>query len=302
MNEHVQDILSAKYDGYVCVASDGSKYEDDVGVAVTSDCLEEAYIKKLPKYASVYSAEMFGLLCAVQCLVEQDTRKFVILTDSMSSLISLQSNSIASSTPMLWFKIRNKLKQLWDAGYEVTLLWVPAHKGVTLNEEADKASKEAAIRGHTDPANIYSRDIRLSSSSSGMSKWQEKWNCSDKGRFCHNILSVVSTVPWFSELNFSRRKVVILCKLIANHSRLPSHLYRNGIIDSPECNCGAANASPNHIFFECTQYENSELRQQLWKTVRRRNVPPDIETILKRRNISIMKCLCEFIIANEIDL
>lgn len=220
----------------------------------------------------------------------------------MSSLTSLTSNRITSSTPMLWFEIRKNLKLLKDAGYTVSFLWVPAHKGVNLNEEADKAAKEASLRGIPDATFIFSMDIRPSSTSSSMAKWQQRWNSSDKGRFCYSILHTVSPIPWFLEEGLSRREVVVLCKLIANHSRMPAHLYRNGIINSPECICGSAEASPNHIFFECAQYEQSDPRRRLWITVRQENVPPDVETILRRRRIDIMKCLCDFVIRNEIDM
>lgn len=300
-NQEVEDIVSTRYRDFICVATDGSKCDEDVGTAVVSNVFPERILRKLPICASVYNAELFGLQCAVQGIAELMVGKFIILTDSMSSLSRLLSNTVSSSTPRMWFEIRKSLKSLLDSGYDVVFMWVPAHKGVVMNEEADKAAKEASVNGIQCSAELTSLDIRLSATNA-MSAWQHMWDSSEKGRLCHAILPTVRTTSWFSGELWSRREVVILCKLMSNHSRLPAHLHRNGILQSSECSCGAAEATPNHIFFECEIFEESECRRQLWIALIRRNVPPDVVTILKRRIIFVMKCLCEFIISNQIDM
>lgn len=300
-NQEVEDIVSTRYEEYTCVATDGSKSDEGVGAAVVSSVFPEIIRRRLPMCASVYNAEMFGLQCALQAIADLRVGKFIILTDSMSSLTRLRSNTVSSATPRMWFEIRKLLKFLLDEGYDVVFMWVPAHEGVVLNEEADKAAKDASVNGVRCSADLTSLDIRIPYTNA-MPAWQRMWDTSDKGRICYAILPNVSTTPWFFGEGWTRREVVILCKLMSNHSRLPAHLHRNGILQSSECNCGAAEATPNHIFFDCEIFEESEYRQKLWTALIKRNIPPDIVTILKRRNIFLMKCLCEFIISNQIDM
>lgn len=213
----------------------------------------------------------------------------------------LRNNVVTSATPAVWFRIRELTRKLCYEGYDIVFMWVPAHKGIMLNEKADKAAKTASVEGDPVRGYLSSLDIKIPSKTRAMHVWQQKWDRGQKGRFCHDILPTVNMYPWFFNITVNRREIVILSKLISNHSRLPAHLFRNRILRSAACECGVNEATPNHVIFECSNYDEDQ-RQQMWIALRRRNIAPDVSTILKSKNIEVMKIMCNFIIQNNIDM
>lgn len=190
--------------------------------------------------------------------------------------------------------------QLEQAGKTVSLMWVPAHRNVTLNEAADAAAKLACKEGEPETYQLNSWDISYPSRVKALHQWQNNWDNGDKGRFCHGILPRVSTTPWFYETEFSRREIVILSKFISNHSRIATHLRRNNIIDDDTCECGLGAATPNHLLLTCDLYE--DFRGELWRKIIRTGILPDLEVILKSKNFELYKCLAQFIIMSNIDM
>lgn len=255
---------------------------------------------KLPKTVSVFLAELLAIRQAVQHIAQHPGREFLILSDSLSSLSSLHNRSLQGTTPIPWFDVRNHIMQLEQAGKTVSLMWVPAHRNVTLNEAADAAAKLACKEGEPETYQLNSWDISYPSRVKALHQWQNNWDNGDKGRFCHGILPRVSTTPWFYETEFSRREIVILSKFISNHSRIATHLRRNNIIDDDTCECGLGAATPNHLLLTCDLYE--DFRGELWRKIIRAGILPDLEVILKSKNFELYKCLAQFIIMSNIDM
>ncbi|XP_038117293.1 uncharacterized protein LOC6044496 [Culex quinquefasciatus] len=243
----VEGIISQKYQNSIVFATDGSKDEDGCGYAVVDGSFQIVKQIKLPKTVSVFLAELLAIRQAVQHIAQHPGREFLILSDSLSSLSSLHNRSLQGTTPIPWFDVRNHIMQLEQAGKTVSLMWVPAHRNVTLNEAADAAAKLACKEGEPETYQLNSWDISYPSRVKALQQWQNNWDNGDKGRFCHGILPRVSTTPWFYETEFSRREIVILSKFISNHSRIATHLRRNNIIDDDTCECGLGAATPNHL-------------------------------------------------------
>ncbi|EDS36347.1 predicted protein [Culex quinquefasciatus] len=296
----VEGIISQKYQNSIVFATDGSKDEDGCGYAVVDGSFQIVKQIKLPKTVSVFLAELLAIRQAVQHIAQHPGREFLILSDSLSSLSSLHNRSLQGTTPIPWFDVRNHIMQLEQAGKTVSLMWVPAHRNVTLNEAADAAAKLACKEGEPETYQLNSWDISYPSRVKALHQWQNNWDNGDKGRFCHGILPRVSTTPWFYETEFSRREIVILSKFISNHSRIATHLRRNNIIDDDTCECGLGAATPNHLLLTCDLYE--DFRGELWRKIIRTGILPDLEVILKSKNFELYKCLAQFIIMSNIDM
>ncbi|KOC60750.1 hypothetical protein WH47_06896, partial [Habropoda laboriosa] len=67
-----------------------------------------------------------------------------ILSDSRSTISSVNNKTITNDTILQILETHAKLVQ---CGKKVTLIWIPSHIGITGNEKADQAAKEAP----TDP-------------------------------------------------------------------------------------------------------------------------------------------------------
>lgn len=299
-NDLVQREMVKSYNGFSVCATDGSKSVDGTGYAVVNNFGAPCVSVKLPHNISVYMAELFAILDAVRLIKEAPMGKYVVMTDSMSALKSLQTQSVDSSTPMAWFEVKQAVRLAEFEGSELSFLWVPAHSGVIMNEEADELAKAACISGVEQPHRLTYFDVKYPAKQQGMHIWQNNWRDGTMGRFCHSILPTTSQLPWFVDSNLNRRQVVILSKLISNHSRLPAHLKRNRIIEDDSCSCGEAPCDPEHIIFGCTRFLNQ--RRTLWTMLIRKQIIPDLQVILREQDLEVLKTIADFIIACDVDI
>ncbi|XP_055605253.1 uncharacterized protein LOC129753460 [Uranotaenia lowii] len=163
------------------IATDGSKSGENVGAGLVTNFGIHPTHYKLPKVASVFKAELFALQCALEIISTQPQSKYLIMSDSKSSLMYLQNNKVVSAMGEMWFRIRKCIANLSDLGYEIVLLWVPAYKGITLNESADTAAKYAAEHGTLNTAELSKFDFYFPSKRNALHEWQHQWSTGSKG-------------------------------------------------------------------------------------------------------------------------
>ena len=120
------------------VYTDGAKTSEGVGCAVIAD--KEIIKKKLPPYCSIFTAEVYAVLQAVRYVFNTGMygENFIIYCDSTSVLVSLKqfmpSNHLVQEVQD-WLVLLHSRKCI-----RVRFCWVPAHVGVSGNEQADKAA------------------------------------------------------------------------------------------------------------------------------------------------------------------
>ncbi|XP_055585919.1 uncharacterized protein LOC129738687 isoform X2 [Uranotaenia lowii] len=296
----IDTLLEEKYSESSIIATDGSKDLLGTGYAVVNNFGAPTCSIKLPSTMSVYTAELLAIRKAVSIISDLPAGKYVIITDSMSCLSSLQNNKMSPSNPVAWYDIKKMTTMAQQQGSEIHFLWVPSHRGIQMNEWADQEAKLACRHGLPDDYTFTVHDVSFPTVQHARQRWQSAWNAGVKGRFCHSILTNVTSHPWFHQLQLDRREIVILSKLISNHSRLPAHLFRNRIIPSDVCNCGAINADPDHFLFACSNF--SAKRNALWRILVNKGVVPDTQILLKKRDIEIYKTVAKFFVECKIDL
>lgn len=69
----------------------------------------------------------------------------LILTDCLSALSALQSVNWKSPRVILW--LHNKIKRAVDHILDISLYWIPGHRGIPLNEKADCLAKRVTNSG-----------------------------------------------------------------------------------------------------------------------------------------------------------
>ena len=77
-------------------------------------------------------------------LKPSNSNKFIILTDSLSSLQTLQNLNPKTLTKLL-LDILETQDTLTKAGYHIKFIWIPSHVGLPGNEIADKLAKQATL-------------------------------------------------------------------------------------------------------------------------------------------------------------
>ena len=81
-------------------------------------------------------------------------------------------------------EVQTDIKELEESGVKVEISWTPGHSDIKGNEYADKLAKETAdeAKERIDlPPVITMGDIKTAARESGMKKWQDLLEKSEKG-------------------------------------------------------------------------------------------------------------------------
>ena len=90
--------LCSQYDGFHHLYTDGSKIGDQVASAAIAR--NRTKTVRLPDKASIFRAELYAITLAMDSICYSNDTKFIVVSDSMSSLEAL---SVASKLKWIWY-------------------------------------------------------------------------------------------------------------------------------------------------------------------------------------------------------
>ena len=157
--------------------------------------------------------------------------KYLLLSDSLSSLHSLQNPSPSNS---LVQRILLVLHSLNSINCEVSFIWIPGHINLKEHDAVDLAAKHAtSLPRITDNSPIPASDFMNHFRQLILQKWNLHW----KNQINNKLLAIKKIpVPWSSSIRNSRREEVILTRLRIGHTRIThSHLLNPHILSNPSC-------------------------------------------------------------------
>lgn len=249
--------------------TDGSKTEQsrNVGASVWIVCLGQSIKYKLSAKVSIFTAEAWAIFEAVGIIEELQWKDSVIFTDSLSVLRATAQQHHKDDNYVI-YKLKHKLLLLKEAGYNLTLCWIPAYKGISGNEAANVAAKEAARCDYSPPFRISYADFFAEANTSKDCKFKAYLKdkaCITGTQHATFYQNTLSKRPWFHRMPLSRGKIVIINRLRSNHYNLNYSLHKKNMIDSQSCNCGNGRQDANHIIFYCplTIPKFSKLREYI---------------------------------------
>jgi ribonuclease HI len=273
-------VLAALINHEKCIAlqpnalrfyTDGSGIDGHVGAAAvcpqtSSRC--QAYLGS-EKECTVPAAELVGLTLALEAAgsLSKD-RDIIIFTDNQGALKTLQKPQGASGQ----YIVRHIIELLKGLKARTTLHWIPAHKGIPGNEEADRLAKEATgwrKNGNRGPqAPLYALVKPLQSAITRWAKqkaktdWERAWAGARHGRLLRQLLPAVNrkTLQLYQGLN--KELSATLIQMRTGKIRLRQYLHSIQAADSALCPCGAAPQTVEHILMECNLFDN--LRTTTW--------------------------------------
>ncbi|KAK7097663.1 hypothetical protein V1264_004608 [Littorina saxatilis] len=202
--------------------------------------------------SSNYRAELTALREAVSLVSEHPPSHAVFLTDCRSAVQSLQSpkEQLERDT--------QRLLCTHSQSTNVAVQWIPAHCGLSGNEEADRLAKTGSHLEQTRPTVSYSEAKTLVKR-----HYQTTWNAQ------HSLPSD-DQMP-----NLQRHQQTILFRLRTGHCRLRAHMHRLGLSHTPNCLCETGPQTPEHILQTCPLHQEARtdrwpqgatLQEQLWGT------------------------------------
>ena len=171
----------------------------------------------------------------------------VIFSDSKSVLQAIQN--LNWKDPLI-YQILQKHDSLYNLNKRVIFFWIPSHIGITGNDKADSAAKDALNINISDIP-LPSTDFKYNCYRYILNLWQTKWN-----QDIDNKLFGIKPKIGNTHLHSSYRKDdVIVTRLRIGHSYYThSHLLCN--TPCPVCTHCRTEISVKHILLDCPMFDN----------------------------------------------
>jgi hypothetical protein len=87
-------------------------------------------------WMKIFTVEVAAIRMAKDHIENEALGRYLILTDSMSSIRAMESRKISLHTHTFVYECKQKCWQLARSGSEVSFMWVTAHVGIAGNERA----------------------------------------------------------------------------------------------------------------------------------------------------------------------
>lgn len=251
------------YSSFIEIYTDGSVFDQPetstaAAIVLVSENNTLMLNWRLAEGCSIFVAELFAIWQALVYATKNITtsKGIVVYTDSLSSVITLQSNN--SKTHLsLTYKIYNCIQQL-QTKYPVRIQYIPAHKEIEGNELADLAAKA----GHMNSVSLLSPTVREDRRRRYKALYWKRWETgyqsevqlSGKGIAMYNIKKEPCSWPWACHKD--RVVETALAKLRVGHVGLNDYLYKIKKSNSNLCTCGQAETR-DHYLLACPLYDLS---------------------------------------------
>lgn len=244
---------------------------------------------------SICSAEVMAIQIAIKKAIVLDLKDFIIFSDSKSALDRLSRNGLITDNDWITLSTRKSYLMAKAQNRRVLLVWIPSHTNILGNEKADLIAKTGRDLNRINLTKVDFRDILPSIKSKIHKDWMNEWANTAKIKGVHyaNISEGIKKKTWFHDLNLSRKEITTYSRMRIGHCIIPAHLYKIGIRDSPNCDCGEL-GSLNHIIFECNLHSQNSNR--LYTLLSQNNESPmSINTILANPTTDNVKNILKFL-------
>ncbi|KAK9709178.1 RNase H [Popillia japonica] len=213
INSSFHEIIQNNWSNHIIFFTDGSKSndEEEAGFGVYCEQLDIQVAGALPRHASVFHCELTAIFVALRLIQKHFIKAVVIVCDSKSVLIALNSRSANLDNNLLW-ETRGVARDLECQGSKIQFVWSRSHRGITGNDKADWLAKRGrgmdlsrgitgndkadwlAKRGRGMDLSEVKLHYRNFSKKINFEEWQSWWERTSrcKGRAYFNIQERVS--------------------------------------------------------------------------------------------------------------
>ena len=130
--------VKQKYLDFCHIYTDGSKVETKVASAYVCPYGTRGY--RLRDGCSIFTAEVEAINKALSYVKVSTRKSFVIFSDSMSVLQAIESQE--SKNPLV-NRVLQTCQRILSGNKYITFCWIPSHRDIRGNEDADRAAKDA---------------------------------------------------------------------------------------------------------------------------------------------------------------
>ena len=224
------------------IYTDGSKDGEKVASAAILD--GELYQFRLPNNSSIFSAELKAIDLALNHIEQDAYWRYIIYTDSLSVMQALEGEK--TDNPLV-VTLLEKLSKLCERA-DIVFCWLPSHIGISGNEEADKAAKDA-LSLEILPYKVPFNDFKPIIKKFIQNVWQQSWN--DPANRNNKLFATKPGLgEWLPGLRINRREEIILARLCIGHSYI-THSYLLKGEEEPQCIPCNAPLTIKHVLVDC---------------------------------------------------
>ncbi|KAL4107762.1 hypothetical protein QTP88_018054 [Uroleucon formosanum] len=165
---------------------------------------------------------------AIKFVNKNENEKYIILSDSLSSLISIKNKFNPSDIAI---QIQNRLEEAKRKNNIIILIWITGHIGIDGNEKADRQAKLATRSNDAQHINISQyTDVRKQIKQNTISLWQNIWYTQT-----NKLNQIKQTVKrWKRNTNISITEEKKLNRARIGHTNM-THGYLMAKDDPPIC-------------------------------------------------------------------
>ena len=260
--------VKQKYLDFCHIYTDGSKVETKVASAYVCPYGTRGY--RLRDGCSIFTAEVEAINKALTFIKVSTRKSFVIFSDSMSVLQAIESQE--SKNPLV-NRVLQACQQILFNDKFITFCWLPSHRDIRGNEDADRAAKDALSKVQPEKFDLPCTDVFMKIQPFISSLWQERWDKEVDNKL-HAIMPQIDDKYYSGCTN--RKDEVIINRLRIGHTRLTHSFRMENRPHPPLCDqCeGDHELTVKHILIECDflkiirrrHYDVTDLNQ-LFKTV-----------------------------------
>ena len=240
----VRDLINS-YSEYKIIYTDGSVFSGKVGSAYWSEAT--SWSARLPDDENIFTAELIAIQEAVRYAKGSEEDKYLILTDSLSSITALKEQ--VTKNPII-INIRKMLTETSS----ITIEWIPSHIGHMGNDKADSLAKKATMNN-----SIISVPCTLEKLYSKLKlvykeQWQIHW---DKIKFgLHMIKPKLGDVI---KENLTREESIKITRMRLGVCYFTHAHYINNS-DVLECEACQKLLTIRHLVIECSKYKHEQMK------------------------------------------
>ena len=140
-----------------------------------------------------------------------------------------------------------KLSRLCERA-DIVFCWLPSHVGISGNEDADKAAKDA-LSLESLPFRVPFNDFKPLINNFIQNVWQQSW--SDPANQNNKLFTIKPGLgEWLPGLRTNRSEEIILARLRIGHSHI-THSYLLEGEEEPQCIPCSAPLTINHLLIDC---------------------------------------------------
>ena len=249
-------LVVTRYPDSVRVFGDASRDDSTevLGVGFCVLSLGYRFGIHLMGFTSVLSAELYAIFCALKYIFRMGLPSAVVFSDSLHALYHLRDGLFSSRVSPYVFKILHLLSLIRERGCVVGFVWIPAHSGISGNEQADCVARMASRLPFTVHCGVPLTDLY-----SALDRDFRYWCCSHWpyarsafGRSEYfNRVTFKTPRPWFAGFRFPRDYISLVTRLRSPHICTVSYFIRMGLDLDAGCSCGAELKSLAHLINEC---------------------------------------------------